>query len=314
MALTVLVSALDGIATERIRKRFPGLNFVICNDEGALVGHAAEADVLLGWRAPAAFFRKARRLRWFQGLYVGMEWMLPIRAELGDVVVTNGRGVASDLIADFVITGIGMLHWDFMRLLREQARREWHSGPVPRLAGRTVGIVGLGSIGAAIARRCKGAGLRVIGTKRDTSRPVENVDQLFAADNLPELLRQSDYVVLAVPYTAETDRMIGRKQLSQMRRTAHLVNIARGSVMVESDLVEALREGTIAGALLDVFEKEPLPADSPLWAMPNVIVAPHISGWAADILQGAVEIFERNMVRFLAGKPLENVIDLNRGY
>src|SRR5439155_18741922 len=130
-----------------------------------------------------------------------------------------------------------------------------------------------------IARRCKGAEMKVIGTKRDTSVPVDNVDRLLAPERLDELLRESDFVVLAVPSMPDTTRMLARSQFAQMRRDAHLVNIARGSVVVESDLVDALREGTIAGALLDVFQKEPLQADSPLWTMPNVIVTPHISGW-----------------------------------
>ncbi|WP_207717673.1 D-2-hydroxyacid dehydrogenase [Caenimonas soli] len=313
--LTVVVSeAAADEYSALIRKRFPDVRVVDAKDADSLQAHVAEADVLLAPRVPAEVFAKARRLRWFQCSNAGVDWILPMRERLGKLVVTNARGVHGDIIADFVMTGMGMLHWDFVRLMREQSRKEWRPRMVPRLAGRTLGIVGVGSIGTAIARRAESAGMTVIGTKRDVSEPVPFVDRLLPTTALDELLRLSDFVVLAVPHTPETTRLIGHEQLHRMRPSAFLVNIARGSVVVESDLIEALRSGTIAGALLDVFEREPLPPDSPLWTLPNVIVSPHISGYPDDYTAQVFEIFAENLQRFLEEKPLRNVVDLQRGY
>lgn len=207
-----------------------------------------------------------------------------------------------------------MMHWDFPRVLREQSRKEWNPRTVAPLAQRTVGIVGLGSISAAIARRGKASGMTVIGSKRDVSEPIAGVDTLFPSTGLDELLQLSDFVVLAVPHVPETAKLIGQKQLELMRRTAFLVNIARGSVVEESDLIEALRAGTIARAFLDVFEQEPLRPDSPLWIMPNVIVTHDMAGYPTDYTARVFEIFEDNLQRHLEKRPLRNVVDLKRGY
>lgn len=206
------------------------------------------------------------------------------------------------------------MHWDFPRFMRDQSRKDWRPRSVAPLAEQTLGVVGLGSIGAAIARRGKSAGMTVIGSKRDVSGLVPGISKLFPPEGLAELLRLSDFVVLPVPHVPETARLIGREQLQFMRRTAFLINIARGSVVAEGDLIEALQEGAIAGALLDVFEREPLPADSPLWTMPNVIVTPHVAGWLSDYNTRVLEIFSDNLQRFLDKKPLRNVVDLRRGY
>lgn len=315
-AVTVLVShpsAADAYAV-LVRQRFPSLRVLSATDAASVERHIAEADVLLGPRFPAEVFDKARRLRWFQCTNAGVDTVLPIRDRVGDLIVTNARGMHGEIITDYVMAGITMLHWDFPRFMREQSRKEWNARPIAPLGERTLGVVGLGSIGAAIARRGKSAGMTVIGTKRDTTQPVAGVDTLLPPDGLDELLRLSDFVVLAVPQVPDTTRLIGRRQLQQMRRTAILVNIARGSVVVEAELVEALQAGTIAGAVLDVFEREPLPADSPLWTMPNVIVTPHVSGNPTDYIARAVDIFADNLPRFLEKKPLRNVVNLKRGY
>ncbi|WP_245430791.1 D-2-hydroxyacid dehydrogenase [Mesorhizobium sp. WSM3868] len=273
----------------------------------------AEADILLAPSFPVKLVSKARRLKWFQCTNAGIDTVLPIRDQLNELIITNARGVHGELIADYVIAGITMLHWDFPRFMREQARKEWRDRSITLLAEQTLGVVGLGSIGAAIARRAKGAGMRVIGCKRDVTEPVPYVDELLPSSGLEELLTLSDFVVLAVPRIPETERLIGRAQFRQMRRTAFLVNIARGAVVAESELIEALVSGEIAGALLDVFEQEPLPAESPLWTMPNVIVTPHVAGWRSDYDRRTLDIFSENIHCFLEDPPLQNVIDLSRG-
>ncbi len=314
-AVTVLLNhpAADDYAA-LILERFPDVRVVSAKDARSLDRHVAEADVLLAFRFPVEVFDKARRLRWFQCTGAGIDSILTIRGRVGNLIVTNARGIHGEIIADFVMGGITAIHWDFPRFLREQSRKEWHTRYVAPLADCTLGVVGLGSIGTAIARRGKSAGMRVIGTKRDATQPVAGVDQLLPPDGLAELLQVSDFVVLAVPGTPETTRLIGREQLRQMRRTAILVNIARGSVVVETALIEALQAGSIAGAVLDVFEREPLPAESPLWTMPNVIVTPHVAGNPSDYSRRVFEIFGDNLQRFLESKPLHNVVPLARWY
>lgn len=313
-AVTVLVhgSEIARLASER----FPELRVLSAKDTASLEAHVADADVIVGSGIdfPVRLFDKARRLRWFQSTSAGIDAILPIRDRVGDLIVTNARGIHADSIADFVMTGIGVMHWDFPRFMQEQSRKEWHMRPVHPISQRTLGVVGLGSIGVAIARRGKGAGMTVIGSKRNTTKPIEGVDRLLPPEDLAELLRLSDFVVLAVPHLPETTKLIGREQLRLMRRGAFLINIARGSVIAESELAEELQAGTIAGALLDVFEREPLQADSPLWTAPNVLVTPHVSGYPSDYTARVFEIFGDNLQRFLQKKPLRNVVDLTRGY
>jgi len=316
-AVTVLVHGFDVDHYAALtRQQFPDLRVLSANDAASLERQLADADVILASasRFPVHLLDKARRLRWFQSTSAGVESILPIRNRIGNLVVTNARGVHGELIADFVMAGMSMMHWDFPRFLREQSRKEWHTRCVPPISERTLGVVGLGSVGAAIARRGKSAGMRVIGSKRDVTKPVPGVDRLFPPDGLAELLQFSDFVVLAVPQVAETTKLIGREQLQLMRRTAFIVNIARGSVIAENELIKALEAGIIAGALLDVFEREPLPAESPLWTMPNVIVTPHVAGYPSDYPARVFEIFADNMQRFLENKPLCNLVDLTRGY
>lgn len=313
--VTVLVS--DPAAEEYltlIGKRFPTVRFLGAKDAASLNSHIAEANILLAPRLPIETFDKARRLRWFQCSIAGVDWLLPMRDRVGDLIVTNARGMHGEIIADFVMAGMTMMHWDFARFMREQACNEWHPREVAPLAERTLGVVGLGSIGSAIARRAKSSGMTVVGSKRNVAEPVSGVDRLLPSNRLDELLEVSDFVVIAAPHVPETNGLIGREQLRLMRRTAFLVNIARGQVVVESDLVEALRAGSISGALLDVFEREPLPTDSPLWTMPNVIVTPHVAGYLSDYTSRALELFSDNLQRFLEKKPLRNVVDLKRGY
>ncbi|WP_139044190.1 D-2-hydroxyacid dehydrogenase [Allomesorhizobium alhagi] len=314
-AVTVLLrdSAADDYSVS-LRKQFPQLRVLCAKDAGSLHRHVAKADVLLAPDFPVEFFDKTRRLRWFQCTNAGVDSILPIRDRMNDLIITNVRGIHGELIADFVIGGMSMLHWDFPRFMREQSRKEWHGRSVAPLAELTLGVVGLGSIGAAIARRGKSAGMTVIGSKRDVTEPIPGVDRVFPPNGLAELLELSDFVVLAVPHVPETERLIGREQLRLMRRTAFLINVARGAVVAESELIEALQAGIIAGALLDVFEREPLSVDSPLWTMPNLIMTPHVAGWSNDYNARVFDIFSDNLRRFLENKPLRNVVDVKRGY
>lgn len=297
-----------------IRERFPQVCTIVAPDLDRLARHIGEADVLLASSFPVELIDKAKKLRWFQSTAAGIDSMLPIRDRVGHLTVTNARGIHGQIIADFVMAGVTMLQWDFRGFLREQAERKWNPRYVAPLAEKTLGVVGLGSIGNTIALRAKSAGMTVIGSKRNVSMPVEGVDRLFSSDALGDLLPLCDFVVLAVPSTQDTVGLIGAAELAQIRPHAFLINIARGNIVVERELIKALQTGTIAGAMLDVFEREPLPHDSPLWDMPNVIATPHVAGSPINFTERMFSIFGDNIECFLNGQPLKNIVDLSRGY
>lgn len=314
-ALTIVLNHPAAESYARlIGERFPQVRAIVAPDSERLERHIGEADALLAFRFPVEVFERAKKLRWFQCTGAGVDSMFSIRDRAGHITVTNARGIHGEVIADFVMAGATMLHWDFRRFLREQAERKWNPRFVAPLADKTLGVVGLGSIGTTIARRAKSAGMTVVGSKRDISAPVEGVDRLFASDALEDLLPLCDFVVLAVPATADTVGLIGAAEIACMRREAFLINIARGNVVVEAELIKALQTGAIAGAMLDVFEREPLPQDNPLWDMPNVIATPHVAGSPTNYTERVFPIFADNIERLLKGEPLKNVVDLRRGY
>lgn len=297
-----------------IAARFPDVRMLSGTGDGALARCLPEADILLSSALPGDHLDKAGKLRWFQCTSAGVDSVIAVRDRMGDVVVTNARGIHGDIIADFVIGGITALHWDFRDIFARQAERRW----VPRLAapfaGRTMTIIGMGSIGSAIAVRAKAAGMTVLGVRRD-HRP-----RWSRSTNSTRLRRSTTSCRAAIssclpflPRRRRAGSSNGRR-LRLMRKSVILVNIARGSVVAEAELVQALQEGVIAGALLDVFEQEPLPETSPFGNMANVIVTPHIAGSLDDYTEQVFGIFADNIARFMAGQPLRNRVDLGRGY
>lgn len=296
-----------------LAERFPDVDVVVAPDEDGLHRLLPEADVLLAWRFRVESLRHARRLRWVQLTSAGVEHVLRAPEYVPGIVVTNARGIHAEVMADFALGVVVMLQWDFPRLLRNQQARLWRHQFTEPLAGKTLGVVGVGAIGAEIARRGVAFGMEVLGVRRHPD-PVDGVRRMFAPDRLPEMLAQCDFVVLVVPATPGTERMIAERELRAMKPTAYLVNIARGAVVDEPALVRALRERWIAGAALDVFAAEPLAADSPLWAMENVIVTPHIAGEPEPYARRVMDVFGDNLVRWREGRPLRNLVDLARGY
>jgi phosphoglycerate dehydrogenase-like enzyme len=195
---------------------------------------------------------------------------------------------------------------------RRQARREWNPGGVPvvHLADATLGVIGLGGIGQEVARRGRVAGMRVLAVDpRPTDKPGDAVDELFGPDRLNEVFSRADFVVICAPHTPQTEKMIRMPQLETMKRTAFLVNIGRGVIVDLADLTDALMDGVIAGAGLDVFETEPLPPDHPLWTMENVLLTPHTAGHAPHTAERRLRVVCDNVRRFVAGEPLTNVVD-----
>jgi phosphoglycerate dehydrogenase-like enzyme len=289
-----------------------------------LHGAFEEAEVVFGFwgtelhkafTGAGSIGEAAPRLKWIQLTSAGADRLLNSGFIQGGVAVTTVSGLHATPIGEYVLTTMLMFAKGAPRLLRAQIRREWSRYMPKELYGSTVGIVGMGHIGGEVARLANAFGCRVIATRRWTTEATSHEHaEIWPPGELLRLLGESDYVVLCVPLTPETRGMIGERELRAMKPSAVIVNIARGPVIIEAELVRALREGWIAGAALDVFETEPLPPESPLWGMEQVIVTPHISGGTEIYNERAVGIFAANLRRYLAGEPLENVVAPDRGH
>ena len=315
---------------ERIREAAPGARLVTLSVEGLADGPLDDVEVLLrGWLSAEAFDRllaRAPRLAWVHSASAGVERALTPTARARGVVITNARGVFSRPIAEYVLMMILAISRRLPQLLELQRERTWQPLEGSELRDLTIGVVGLGSIGRAVAALASAFGCRVVAVRRRTEasgsasrgdvdglREVEP-DEVLGPEGLPALLAQSDFVVLAAPLTSETEGMIDDAALAAMKRGSWLINVARGRLIDERALLRALGEGRIGGAVLDTFTEEPLPPDSPFYDLPNAIVTPHTSWSSARVLDRSVELFCDNLRRFAAGEPLLNVVDPDAGY
>lgn len=229
------------------------------------------------------------------------------------VVVTCSRGMHAASLSEHAFSLMLALSRRLLDFQHDRATRHWERRQCSTLQGKTLLVVGLGAVGRQVALKGQAFGMRVLGVRRQ-AEGVPGVDELFAPDHLREALARSDWVILCLALTPETRHYIGAGELAVMKPTAFLINVARGEVVDEAALLEALRSGRIAGAGLDVFATEPLPDDSPFWGLPNVVMTPHVGGSMDDYEGRALEIFLGNLGRFLRGEPLENVVDKARGY
>lgn len=229
------------------------------------------------------------------------------------LTVTNAAGVAAEVMGQYVIGGILHFALGLSAFARHQRERTWTDGSVTWVAGRTVAILGLGKTGQAIARLSKTLGMHVIGVRAQPA-PTPGVDRVEAMDKLHDVLGAADYVAVCLPLTPATRGLIDAAALRALKPGAVLADVSRGGIVRQAALLEALRDGRIAGAILDVFETEPLPSDNPLWSMDNVIITPHCSSVYEGWERRAMEMFCDNLGRWLAGQPLENVVDPGRGY
>jgi phosphoglycerate dehydrogenase-like enzyme len=314
------------IVSERVRKEYgarmraadPRVKFIVpAVRDGALAwdGDPANAEVCClsadMWEDMAsrqlvlpALFR-LEGLRWFHSFSAGVDSpAFKVILDRG-TLLTNSSGASAPSIAQYVMAMMLYRSKPIEAWRASQAERTWAPTPGRDLTGQTAGLIGTGAIGGEIARLAKALGMRTIGMRR-SGKPARHVDEMVTARRLRYLLRESDFVVLACPLTAETEGLIGATQLAAMKPTATLINVARGRIVDEAALIEALERGAIAGACLDVFTVEPLPETSPLWSMPNVIVTPHNSGVSPLNMERAMGIFIDNLARFVAGKPLRN--------
>lgn len=277
----------------------------------------AGTDVLFAWRPRSGLLEPvwdhAGDLRWIQSASAGVDGLLFPELVRSQVVVTNARGVFDDAMAEYVLGLLLVFAKGFGGVLERQRGHRWESRDSEMLSGRRVLVVGAGSIGRAIGRVCRSMGMAVRGVGR-RAREDEPFERVHGVEDLAEACGWADVVVAVLPGTDETRHLFDDRIFSAMQPWARFVNVGRGSVVDETALVRAVTEGRIAGAALDVFEQEPLPVDSPLWDLPNVIVSPHMSADFAGFREALVELFVRNLQRYLTGRPLLNVVDKERGY
>jgi len=308
--------AAEQVAAETKRPRGP---IDQAPDEGAdveLDSLLREAEVIYGLRFPENILERAPRLKWVQTSSAGVDTLVGTKLWQSDIILTNTSGIHVIPMREHVLGMMLMFVKHAQGYFANKQDRVWEQHIPDQLCGKTLGVVGLGRIGEGIARTAKAFDMRVVAIRRHVTEQETPaaVDTLYPADKLPEMLGESDFVVVTVALTEETRKLIGEKELRAMKPTAYIINIARGSVIDETALTKALKEKWIAGAGLDVFEKEPLSQDSELWTLPNVIITPHVAGIMRDYNARAMEVFCENLRRYLAGESLINVIDRTRGY
>lgn len=306
---------------ERLHARFPGTRVVSVEDSADLAAALPDADVFAGFHFPRVHFAAARRLRWIHSASAGVEENLFPELVASDVILTNSTGLHAVSIPEHVLGQMFILARNFHEALRLQARAEWNrygvisfGATITELHGANLAILGAGAIGTNLAHRAAALGMHVRVMRRDASRPVAAAEAVVPPTALHELLRWADWVVCALPLTAETRTVIDAAALEAMRSTAFLINVSRGEHVDDAALVQALRAGAIAGAALDTFDQEPLPPDHPFWALPNLVLTPHISGYTPQYFQKMLALFEDNLDRFVHGRPLRNVVDKHLGY
>jgi len=299
----------------------PATTVTVGNAAEAFTRAAPEADVLFNWSGSGMLLREVFTmcpgLIWVHSRAAGLDGQLFPELVQGPVTLTNGSGVFSQSLGEFVLGAILYFAKDFRRMVRSQQAGVWDPFDVVEVSGQTVGIVGYGDIGRAVATRVRAVGMRVVGLKR--SGPLlYNVDplvnQIYGPDARLEMLSRCDYVVVAAPLTPETYGLIGKQEFAAMKPEAVVINVGRGPVIDEGALVEALTEKRIRGAALDVFTHEPLPARHPLYKLENVLLSPHCADHTADWLDQAMRFFVAQFERFHKGEPLLNVVDKGRGY
>jgi phosphoglycerate dehydrogenase-like enzyme len=278
------------------------------------IARAQEAEVIFAGRWSDDLWKAAPRLRWVQSGGAGVERFLTPDFIASPIVLTNAAGIYAIPIAEQVIAFILAFARGLHKTMRSQMAHQWEYPGVQELLGSTLGIVGLGGIGTEVARRAKGLGMRVIAIRKRPDRPRGFADEVRGSDALSWLLAESDYVALCAALTPNTRHLIGEAELRMMKPTGYVINIGRGGLIDEPALISALQSGLIAGAGIDVFAQEPLPPDSPLWDMPNVIITPHHAGDSPHSHDRLMELFCDNLRRHLSGEKLLNVVDKKAGY
>jgi phosphoglycerate dehydrogenase-like enzyme len=319
--ITVLVLSDPTEPTLALLDQLPPDTTVAAGDNvEAFLRAAADANVILSWSVGGSVlervFAMAPRVRWIHSRAAGLDGVLFPGLVDSSVPLTNSRGVFSESLGEFVIGAAVFFAKDFRRMVRGQEAGVWDQFDIELIEGKTLGIVGYGDIGRAIARRGKAFGMKVLALRRRPEQSAGDplVDEVFPLERKLDLLAASDYIAAAAPLTRETRGLIGEPEFAVMKKTAVVMNVGRGPVIDERALVKALEENRIRGAALDVYDQEPLPEGHPFYRLRNVLLSPHCADHTPEWLADAMRFFLQQFERFRKGEPLLNVVDKKNGY
>ncbi len=315
----VLDSEADREFVAELRNSFPSVNFCQAPTKADQVREIPDAEVLFGAITPAVF-EAAGKLRWCHFVGAGFDKLVRGNPAFvaSDVVLTNAPGTHAMAMADHVMGMILMFAHRLVDMLDDQRAHRWdvdkYRAQITELEGTTMGLLAVGSIGRAVAVRAQAFGIRVYGVDLKPMKPPEGVTEVWTLEGLERLLRISDWLVVTAPLTDGTEGLLNRERIGQLKQGSHLIVISRGGIVDETAVVEGLRSGSIAGAGFDAVETEPLPDDSPLWDMPNVLISPHVSGDSPQTWERRYRIFKDNLARYLKGDPLLHICDKRAGF
>jgi phosphoglycerate dehydrogenase-like enzyme len=315
--------------SERLRQDFPGVEVVQRKDYGNIEDDLRDADVVVTWSLRPEQVRAAGKLRWIHSPAAAVHLLMIPEIINSNIVVTNAGSVHGPVVAEHVMAQVLALAKRLPSAVRYQQQHKWaqdelwHEQPRPReIAGATLGLIGLGNIGSEVARRALALSMNIVAVREHPQKSVEIPCASFASsavkvlglDQLDVMLAETDYVVLAAPLTPRTRALINAERLARMKPDACLINVSRGALVDEAALADALRRRQIGGAALDVFEEEPLPPESPLWDLDNVLITPHSAALTDKLWDRHFALIAENLRRFTAGSPLVNVVDKAKGY
>jgi phosphoglycerate dehydrogenase-like enzyme len=313
----VIIHDVDQNHMNQIKDLIPNWTLIVGKNRDVWKEHIKDAEIIVGWKKDLdEYLAPHSKLKWLQTWSAGVDRLPLEKFESRNITVTSANGVHAYPISETIFALMLGLTRKIHTYVKNQQAKTWHhSGIKLEMHEKTIGIIGVGAIGKEVAKISKAFGMKVLGV-RHSGKPDSFVDEMFTTSQLHSVLPNCDYIVVTLPLTKETTGLLGLKELSQMKSSAFLINIGRGEIIVEEDLIHALREGVISGAGLDVFEKEPLSIDSPLWEMNNVIITPHTSGSTEHYSKRVIEnIFIPNLKTYINGeKPTINLVDFSKGY
>ncbi|MED3562742.1 D-2-hydroxyacid dehydrogenase [Bacillus xiapuensis] len=314
----VITHKLTQQQVDQIHEHIPDWELIVGKEKEFWQDHLQDAEIIAGWKKGIGEYclTPESKLKWLQTWSAGVDSLPLEKLESKNVLLTSANGVHAYPISETIFALMLGLTRKIHAYVRNQQAKTWHHAHMGlELHEKTVGILGVGSIGKETAKIAKAFGMHVIGV-RHSGKHEEYVDEMYTPNDLNTLLPKCDYVVITLPLTKDTSQLIGKEQFDLMKPSAFFINISRGEIVVEKDLVQALKDGKIAGAGLDVFEKEPLTEDSPLWEMEKVIITPHTAGSTEHYNQRVIEnILIPNLKSYLSGQtPIENLVDFSKGY
>jgi len=306
---------------DRLARDFPAITFVHLPDDDAMSREIRDSDVLIGWAISPEQFRAATRLKWIHSPAAAVHQLMFPELIESEVIITNSGDVHGPVVAEHAIAVLLALAKRLPQAMHYQQRKEWaqetlwREQPRPReISAATVAVIGMGSIGREFTARAKALGMRVLAVRENPKKGPGGADEVYGPSQLDSVLPQADYVLLCTPLTPATTGLMNAACLGRMKPDSYLINVGRGSLVDEAALLKALHGGQIAGAALDVFTQEPMPPDSPFWALENVLITPHTAAVTDRLWERHYQLIGENLRRFLEGKALLNLIDKRRGY